>query len=189
MLYKCMLILWFSQLCLFLFCSSFPCHLGGLSIKFCSHVWDSQAITQHFFFYFFVFNLYLWPTQCYQVRLSFPWWCADLPEALATVNKYSSDGTEIISQKLQLNLNSLTAALHLSWCPAVFNLPSESTSSLYLDYFELEVREEKWGGDLWGVEKGDGGVAIGRCCSSGVSYCNTLLRNAVGQILRQGKKL
>lgn len=57
-------------------------------------------------------------------------------ESLTAINKYSSDGIEITSQKLQLDLNSLTAAPHLSWCPAVFNWPSESTSSLHLDYFE-----------------------------------------------------
>ena len=66
-----------------------------------------------------------------------------VPESLTAVNKYSSDGIEITSQKLQLDLNSLTAATHLSWCPAVFNWPSESTSSLHLDYFEYEVRGEK----------------------------------------------
>lgn len=66
-----------------------------------------------------------------------------VPESLTTVNKYSSDSIEITSQNLQLDLNSLTAAPHLSRCPAVFNWPSKRTSSLHLDYVEQEVRGEE----------------------------------------------
>lgn len=39
------------------------------------------------------------------------------------------------------------------------------------------------------MEEEDGGVAIGKCCSSGVSYRNTLLRNGIGQSLRQGEEM
>jgi len=37
------------------------------------------------------------------------------------------------------------------------------------------------------MEEEGRGVAIGKSGSSGVSYHNTLLRNAIGQILRKGE--
>lgn len=44
-------------------------------------------------------------------------------------------------------------------------------------------------GSLQGMEGKDREVAIGKCCSNGVSYCNVLLRNTIGEILREGKEM
>lgn len=141
---------------------------------------------KHFFLFFFKLTAgshndlsKAWP----------PWWCADPPEAFATVNKYSSGGTEIISQKPRLDLNSLTAAPHLSWCPAVFNWPLKVHLPCILIILSRRwERRREVRGDLQRVEEDRGG-AIGKCGCSGVSYHNMVLRNALGHIFTQGEEM